>query len=253
MDDNAKLLPTLPDEVTVKVVGLGGVGCALLPHLAVFLRSTGKSVRLVLIDGDEFEPLKNSKRMIFNAVGNKAEVKAEEIRHTLGDATSINVIAIPEYITKDNIGRLIKPNDIAFLCVDNHPTRKLVSDHVGTLSDCVLFSGGNEGVDPPKERGTYGNAQIYFRKGGVDLTVPLSKYHPEIANPKGKMPTEMDCIEMAFSLPQILFANIAVAGAMLNMFYTLLCGKLTYQEVKFDILEGRSMPQLNVKKELSLV
>lgn len=253
MDENAKLVATLPDDVIVKVVGLGGVGCALLPHLAVFLRSTGKSVRLVLIDGDEFEPLSNSKRMIFNAVGNKAEVKAEEIRQTLGDACNITVIAIPEYITKDNIERLIKSNDIAFLCVDNHPTRKLVSDHLGTLTDGLLFSGGNEGVDPPKERGTYGNAQIYFRKGGKDLTVPLSKYHPEIANPVGKMPTEMDCIEMAFSLPQILFANIAVSSAMLNMFYTLLCGKLTYQEVKFDILEGRSMPQLSVKQPLSLV
>jgi hypothetical protein len=253
MDDSGKLIAVLPDEITVKVVGLGGVGCALLPHLAVFLRSTGKSVRLVLIDGDEFEALSNSKRMIFHEVGNKAEVKAKEIRQTLGDACNINVIAIPEYITNENLERLIKPNDIVFLCVDNHPTRKLVSDQLAKLTNGVIVSGGNEGVDPPRERGTYGNAQIYIRRDGKDLTVPLGKYHPEIANPKGKLPSDMDCIEMAFSMPQILFTNLAVASAMLNTFYALLCGKLTYQEVKFDVLEGRSMPQLQVKQELSLV
>jgi hypothetical protein len=253
MDDTGKLIVTLPEEVTVKVVGLGGVGCAILPHLAVFLRSTGKLVRLVLIDGDEFEALSNSKRMIFHEVGNKAEVKGKEVRQTLGDACDVTTVAIPEYITKENIERLIRPGDIVFLCVDNHPTRKLVSDHIGQLTDALLISGGNEGVDQPHERGTYGNVQVYLRRNGKDLTVPLGKFHPEIARPTGKMPTEMDCIEMAFSMPQVLFTNIAVSTYMLGTFYALLCGKLTYQEVKFDILEGRAMPQLMVKEELSLV
>src|SRR5262249_60475714 len=87
-----------------------------------------------------------------------------------------------------NVGQLIRNGDHVLLCVDNHPTRKLVSDHCGTLANVALFSGGNEGVEPPRERGTYGNVQVYLRKGGRDLTVPLTRFHPEIANPKARCP-----------------------------------------------------------------
>lgn len=247
-----ELTPVFPDPLTVKVVGLGGIGCIVLPYLSVFLRSTGLNARLVLIDGDTFDPLSNTRRMIFQNVGNKADVKAEETRQILGES-NVNVISIPEYIEEDNIDRLIKNGDTVFLCVDNHPTRKLVSDHIGQLDNCVLISGGNEGVDPPKERGTYGNVQVYVRRDGTDLTASLSKYHPEIKNPKGKMPSEMDCQELAFSMPQILFTNMAVASAMLNAYYALLCGELGYQEVKFDIIEARSLPQLPLKEKISLV
>jgi hypothetical protein len=161
----------------------------------------------------------------------------------------VSVVAVPEYVTSENSERLIREGDIVFLCVDNHPTRKLVSDRCGQLSDVVLISGGNEGVEPPKERGTYGNVQIAIRKGGRDLTAPLTRYHPEIANPKGKLPTEVDCGELAVSSPQILFTNIAVASAMLNAFFTYCCDRLTYQEVKFDILDARMLPQFPVAPE----
>src|SRR5262249_22790928 len=123
------------------------------------------------------------------------------------------------------------------------------SDRCGQLADVVLISGGNEGVEPPRERGTYGNVQIAVRRGGRDLTAPLTRYHPEIANPKGKMPTEVDCGQLAVSSPQILFTNIAVASAMLNAFFAYACGRLTYQEVKFDILEARMLPQFPLTSE----
>ena len=82
-----------------------------------------------------------------------------------------------------------------------------------------------------------------LRRGGHDLTVPITRYHPEIANPKGKMPTEADCGQLAVSQPQILFTNLAVASAMLNAFFACTCGQLGYQEAKVDILEARMLPQ----------
>src|SRR5262249_31310052 len=139
---------------------------------------------------------------------------------------------------------LILPGDHVFLCVDNHPTRKLVSEHCGRLPAVALFSGGNEGVDPPRGRGTYRNVQGYLRQDGRDLTAPLTRLHPEIAAPKGKAPTDLSCAELALSTPQILFTNLAVASAMLNAFFAYLCGRLTYQEVKLDVLEARMLPQL---------
>src|SRR5262249_14253123 len=146
--------------------------------------------------------------------------------------------------TVESVAKLILPGDHVFLCVDNHPTRKLVSEHCGRLPSVALFSGGNEGVDPPRERGTYGNVQVYLRQNGRDLTAPRTPFDPEFANPKGKLPAEASCAGLAVSTPQILFTNLAVASAMLNAFFAYTCGRLTYQEVKLDVLEARMLPQL---------
>jgi hypothetical protein len=242
MNDNTReLVCGLADDSRVKVIGLGGIGCVVLQYLTVFLKSLGRPLRLVLIDGDAFEA-GNTRRMVFQKLGNKAEVKAAEVAAWLG-ACDVSVVAVPEYVTADNVERLIRPGDHVLLCVDNHPTRKLVSDHCGRLADVALFSGGNEGALPPRERGTYGNVQVYLRQGGRDVTAPLTRFHPEIADPKGKMPTDVNCAELAVSTPQILFTNLAVASAMLSAFFAYACGRLAYQEVKLDILDARMLPQ----------
>jgi ThiF family protein len=238
----------LPEHSRIKIIGLGGIGCVVLQFMAVFLKSLGRPTRLVLIDGDRFEPA-NSQRMVFQTVGNKAEVKADETVEMLGQC-DVSVIAVPEYITVENAERLIVAGDYVLLCVDNHPTRKLVADRVAQLDDVVLVSGGNEGIEPPRERGTYGNVQVHVRKGGKDVTVPITKYHPEIANPKGKLPTDADCGQMALSTPQILFTNLAVASAMLNAFFAFTCSQLGYQEAKLDILDARMLPQFLLKEKV---
>lgn len=242
-----ELVCGLADDSRFKVIGLGGIGCIVLQYLTVFLKGLDRPARLVLIDGDAFEPA-NEQRMVFSKVGNKAEVKAVEAAGWLG-ASDVAVVAVPEFVAPDNLGRLILPGDHVFLCVDNHPTRKVVSDHCAGLESVALFSGGNEGVEPPRERGTYGNVQVYVRQGGRDLTVPLTRFHPEIANPRGKLPSEANCAELAISTPQILFANLAVASAMLGAFFAYACGRLTYQEVKLDILDARMLPQLPLRPE----
>jgi hypothetical protein len=240
--NSAELVCGLADDSRIKVIGLGGVGCIVVQYLTVFLKGLDRSLRLVLIDGDRFEPA-NSRRMVFTRAGNKAEVKAAETAAWLG-TSAVAVVAVPEYVTAENVGQLIRAGDYVFLCVDNHPTRKLVSDHCASLEAVALFSGGNEGAEPPRERGTYGNVQVYLRQDGRDLTAPLTRFHPEIARPVGKLPTEMSCAELAVSSPQILFTNLAVASAMLSAFYAYACGRLGYQEVKLDILEARMLPQL---------
>jgi hypothetical protein len=245
--DAPELVCGLADDSRLKVIGLGGIGCVVLQYLTVFLKSLDRPVRLTLIDGDRFE-VANGGRMVFQKVGNKAEVKAAETAAWLG-ASDVTVTAVPQYVAADNVEKLVRSGDHVFLCVDNHPTRKLVSEHCGRLADVALFSGGNEGVAPPRERGTYGNVQVYLRRAGRDLTAPLTRFHPEIANPKGKLPTEMSCAELAVSTPQILFTNLAVAGALLNAFFAFTCGRLHYQEVKLDVLEARMLPQFPLRPE----
>jgi len=76
----------------IKVIGVGGIGCALLPHLCRYLNygpasprdgdgaggTPGARARVTLVDGDDFEA-RNAARQAFGAAGNKARVKAAEL------------------------------------------------------------------------------------------------------------------------------------------------------------------------------
>jgi hypothetical protein len=234
----------LPENLSVKLIGLGGVGGIVARYGAIFLASLARDVRFVLLDGDQFE-YANSNRMWFTGFGNKAAVIRDELLPRFAE-TNLTLIAAQEYVTADNITRLIQPGDLCLLCVDNHATRKLVNDHCAGLADACLISGGNDGVGPDSSgrsrRGTYGNVQVYIRRHGQDASPPLTANHPEIASPADALPGEQNCTEMVASTPQILFANLAVASAMLNTLWLHLCGALHYQELCFDIAEGLMRP-----------
>ncbi|MBI2632987.1 MAG: ThiF family adenylyltransferase [Parcubacteria group bacterium] len=225
---------------TIKVIGIGGIGTALLPFLCRYLNfpAEGGSAsggekqgcRVTLIDGDEFE-LKNAKRQAFKEMGKKAKVKAHELAQ---EFENISFRAKTEYVDEENISEYINDGDMVFLSVDNHKTRKIVSEYCETLNDVILISGGNELTD--------GNVQIYIRKNKKDSTASLTKYHPEIKHPVDKNPAEMSCGERA-SLPesrQLLFTNMGVAWLMCIALWLIdqeqfdKCG-----EFYFDINEGK--------------
>ena len=226
-------------EVTgVKVVGLGGVGGHVGPALVQFLSSLGLPCTLWLIDGDAYEE-RNRERMLFQEYGNKAVAKARELAPACRGG--VTVLPVPEYVNPKSARRLIEEGDVVFLCVDNHATRRAVSDRCRRLNDVVLFSGGNDGIEEGQE-GTFGNVQVYIREGGRDVTNPLTRFHPEIARPRDKRPDERGCAESVQAGPQLLFANIAVASAMLNSFYAWRSGMLAHEEVFLDIVIGRTTP-----------
>src|ERR1051325_8647383 len=242
--NRSPLQPSLPDNATVKIIGLGGVGSIVARYLAAFLASLDRVVRLVLLDGDEFEH-NNRTRMIFGSCGNKAAVTHDELAPRFAES-SLSIIAIEEFVTPENISRLLRPGDIILLTVDNHATRKLVSDHCATLPDVCLISGGNDGVERDAtgkmRRGTYGNVQVYLRRAGADASPSLTRYHPEIAQPADKLPTDKSCTELITSVPQILFTNLTVATCMLNTLLLHLSDALHYSELAFDIADGLMRP-----------
>jgi hypothetical protein len=233
------IVPVMPPNASFKIIGLGGVGSIVARYGAVFLASANKPATMILLDGDSFEP-KNAARMIFTEMGNKAETIRKDMVDKLGTC-SLTIMAIPQFVEPKNIDTLIKDGDIVMMCVDNHATRKAISKHCEKLDNITLISGGNDGVDDGK-RGTYGNCQIYVREKGKELCIPITKYHPEIENPKDKLPSEMSCMEQLESVPQILFANLAVASSMLNALLLCLSKRAYYCEACFDIAEGLSRP-----------
>jgi molybdopterin/thiamine biosynthesis adenylyltransferase len=238
------LTPHVPEGCSVKVIGLGGVGGIVARYGAMFLASFDAGVRLVLIDGDQFEP-SNASRMYFSGHGNKAEVTRADLIDRFRDSP-LSLVAVPEFVTPENVGRLIHEGDVVLLAVDNHATRKLVNDHCARLRDVCLISGGNDGIGADSagrvQRGTYGNVQVYLRHDGEDGSPSLTRFHPEIEKPADRLPTDLSCTDLVASVPQVLFTNLATASALLNALWLHLCSALHYSELAFDIAEGRMQP-----------
>jgi hypothetical protein len=227
-------------------VGAGGIGHILAPNVVQFLAALlpDKAVRIVLCDGDLFEP-RNTYRMDVPDFDNKAVAVATDLERRFG-RPGLQIRAVPQHMTRQNVAQIIRCGDCVMLAVDNHNTRSLASERCAQLDDVVLISGGNDGVESGRT-GTYGSVQVFIRVGGRDRTAPFGRFHPEIANPADRNPADvLDCMEaQAQGAAQLRFANLAVASAMCNALLRLLMlpAQPMYDEVCLDILEAISMPQ----------
>ena len=212
----------------IKVIGSGGIGTYLIEPLVRYLSYSGDYCEVTVIDGDTYEE-RNRERQRFANCSNKAE---ETVRVLKESFPKVHFRSKSEYVTDDNIIMMIREGDVVFLCVDNHATRKLVSERVGELKDAVLISGGNGKTD--------GDVLIYLRKNGKDATQPLTAL-PEIASPDDKNPgnfTDEDragCQEEAEGNPQLLVTNLAIAVLMFECYYNYEQGKLNFYRVFTDI------------------
>jgi hypothetical protein len=233
-------LPTIPTFQPRRyvVIGLGGIGSIVAEFLGRFLMARHQGASLCLIDGDYYEE-HNRTRMRFESYENKALAKSRELAQQT--RRTISMLPTAAYVTAENIREMIQEDDGVLLCVDNHATRKLVSDHCQTLRTIALFSGGNDGVDET-HHGTFGNVQVMIRQDGCNLTNVLTAYHPEIARPADRHPDDPGCDDVQPTLPQLLFTNLAVASALLSTLYAWQQEKLTYEELYLDILTGRTNP-----------
>ena len=222
----------------ITIIGLGGIGSILSNTISRYLNSNPSlKTTIKLVDGDDYE-FKNTSRQEFFNYGNKASVKQKELSSKF---QNIEYIDYPMFLNEDNIGKVINENTIVFLGVDNHKTRKLVSNYAKILNDVIIISGGNELTD--------GNVQIFIRKGGLNVTPSLTDYHPEIEKPTDKSPDEMSCEELSKSEPQLYFTNFMVAGYMCLSFYNII-EKNNYKvsEVYFDILTMNANSKTRVPK-----
>ena len=163
-------------RTNVKVIGTGGIGLSLLPNLCRFLNYEVEKFpepQVSLVDGDEFEE-KNRSRQRFSRDGKKATVTAEELRD---EFPRIIFFDHPVFVDEDNVVRFVREGDIVLSCVDNHKTRKILSDRALELRDVTIINGGNDLTD--------GDVITHIRRGGVNITSPLAckHHHPAIANP----------------------------------------------------------------------
>lgn len=228
----------------VKVIGAGGIGSYLIEPLARYLSYTEGDAEITVIDGDQYEQ-KNSARQQFHACENKADHTASRLK---GQFPKVHFRSKGQYLTGDNVISSVREGDIVFLCVDNHATRKLVSDRCEELDNVTLISGGNDYTD--------GNVICYGRKDGKDVGKAPTKLFSSIAKPTDENPGEVSadrqgCEQMAESAPQLLFMNLAIASTMLNCFYAHEQGKLTAEQVFVDVLTQRSRPSPEPNQDIN--
>jgi len=107
----------------VFIVGAGGLGCPVGYYLAAAGVGT-----IAMIDNDTVE-LSNLQRQIAHSVKTLGKPKVESAKSTFESLNpDVNVIALKQRITKDNIMDLIKDYDVVVDGSDNFPTRYLVND-----------------------------------------------------------------------------------------------------------------------------
>ena len=218
----------------VLVIGLGGIGSCLVPHLARLMAYSEKlPKRLTLIDGDSFQE-SNASRQDFRKDGllmNKAVAWAGRIAK---EFPQLELSSVAEYLTPSNARGLVKDGSILMLCVDNHASRLLAQERASQLRDVWLISGGNDYTD--------GNVQVFVKRSGRILAPSISIFHPEISVPRDRRPDEVGCDEEVFSMPQLLTANLMAASLMLNALYALSEDKLDHNEVYFDTIKNAARP-----------
>ncbi len=219
------------------LIGLGGIGSNLVEPLCrtmAYSNSPQVAKRVILIDGKAFRE-HNLERQRVTSFANKAEAMQKAMSPLF---PALKIEAKPCFVDSENVFVLIREGDTVFLGCDNHATRKLVNDHVLSLENCLLISGGNDLYD--------GNVQIFWRHKGKHKTPPLTWHHPEIENPKDRNPAELSCEEAAKAgETQILAVNMTAATLILNAYTMWLQDQtIPYHEIYFDLKTGnvRSVP-----------
>lgn len=109
-------------QSTIAVIGCGGLGSVAAPYLA------GAGIgKIILIDGDEIR-IENLHRQIIYSESNKSS-KANTLKKHLTNLNSeIEVIAISEYLTSENIKELLDDIDLIIECSDRAETKYLIDN-----------------------------------------------------------------------------------------------------------------------------
>jgi len=216
-------------RLNIKVIGLGGLGSWLLAPLCHFLSFAHPGSNVTLIDGDAYED-KNRDRQVFTKFGNKAAVTYERVQKQY---PGLLFGSRADYVHEENVVSLIRDGDIVMLGVDNHASRRLISDRCVELDNVILISGGNEY--------TNGTVQLHIRCDGEDVNLPIAnEFHPEVEFPEDKNPHEQGCEDLFDTEPQLIITNNLVAARMLSVLYACLQDNAKYDLIYTDVQTGNS-------------
>ena len=228
--------------VKIIVIGAGGTGGWIIPHLYRIGAAARREIRVIICDGDIVES-KNLIRQNFivQDIGeNKAKVLAERYSSAFGIETEY----IPGYIeTAEELRELILPDYvqhgfsycegaehqrvILIGAVDNNKSRKLCNEVFKTVNNLVYIDSGNGE--------STGQVVCGIRQKSRTVYKPVCSLYPEMLNDEDKFPSELSCADRNESAPQSITANLFAANAVVSFLYNLLIvGELTTRHVHFS-------------------
>lgn len=237
--------------VKIVVIGAGGTGGYVIPHLYRLGYASHRNVRIIVCDGDVVEE-KNLIRQNFveQDIGrNKAQVQAERYSAAFG----IECEYMPDFIENDkDLFTLTSPDFYArpysgvpetqkvilLGCVDNNKSRQMCHRVFQSQQNLIYIDSGNGEHS--------GQVVCGVRQNGKTTYKPVGSLYPDILKEEDKFPSELSCAERTVSAPQSVTANLTAATAMVGFLYNLLIvGEMNTRYVTF------SSKQINMRAEIT--
>ena len=242
--------------VKIVLLGTGGTGGHIAPHLYRLLYALERPARLILCDGDVVEE-KNLVRQNFTPADlgeNKAKVLAERYSAVFGLETEY----VPSFVeSEEQMKQLLTPTvwrtgpysrakmvqEMVLLlgAVDNNKSRQLCHRIFYQARELIYIDSGN---------GEYtGQVVCGIRRGGRTMYPPIGTVYPDVLEDTDKFPTELSCAEASVSAPQSMAANLTAATSVINMVYNILAlGESTVRQVTFSTRTVNMKPMIQTPK-----
>ena len=245
----------LNKPVKIIMLGAGGTGGHVAPHLYRLLHTLNRYTKVIVCDGDIVEE-KNLVRQNFISADlgkNKAQVLAERYASAFG----LEVSYIPEFIEDETrLAELVKPDTyhtspcgykreegLAILigCVDNNRSRQLCHQVFKAAKNLIYIDSGN---------GEHtGQVVCGIRRSGRTYYKPIGDIYPDVLLDTDKFPTQLSCAESAVSAPQSIVANIMASTAVVSYLYNILVlGSIETRSVTFSTKTVNLKPVVTQKR-----
>lgn len=237
--------------VKIVVIGAGGTGGYVIPHLYRLGYASHRYVRIIVCDGDVVEE-KNLIRQNFvqQDIGrNKAQVQAERYSAAFGieceykpdfieNDEELFKLTSPDFYARPNSGVPETQKVILLGCVDNNKSRQMCHRVFNNQKDLIYIDSGN---------GEHtGQVVCGVRQNGKTTYKPVGSLYPDVLKEEDKFPSELSCAERTVSAPQSVTANLTAATAMVGFLYNLLIvGEMNTRYITF------SSKQINMRAEIT--
>ena len=226
--------------VKIVMLGAGGTGGHIAPHLYRLLYALERPVRFIICDGDIVEQ-KNLVRQNFIPADlgeNKAKVLAERYATVFGMETEyvsafveseekLRELLTPRQWRSGYYGDIVTTEQVILIgAVDNNKSRQLCHRLFYEMKELIYIDSGN---------GEHtGQVVCGIRSGGRTFYRPIGAAYPDVLKETDKYPTELSCAEASVSAPQSIAANITAATAVVDMIYNILTqGESRVRQVTF--------------------
>ncbi|MCL6477872.1 MAG: ThiF family adenylyltransferase [Peptococcaceae bacterium] len=201
----------------IVVVGCGGTGSNLVPHLAQLANSyKSEKVSIVLVDEDVVEP-GNIGRQFFieQDVGNN-KARALQVRYATAWGGEISYY--PHYVREEGVLlRLLEPPGIHGVktvlpilvgAVDNHYSRRIFHSVFYKMPTIAYVDAGNSLFS--------GQVVVGLRHKGETLLKPVADYYPDVLTVEDEISVGGTCGRKVEKEPQSLIANLWAAITVLS-------------------------------------